>query len=359
MKVLLLAPALFTGDGGIPRILALYSKALADLAPRVKGVRFVALNDLMADDRDLRRYTGPNLEAWFCCHGSKRRFVREALRLSAGCNHILCGHIRQLPVALAISFVRPGITFDLVAHGIEVWRTPSLLQQLALRRVRRVLCVSEFTRFRMGEYSSVPQSRMTIVHNGLDVFFEIPESAPPSTEPPTALCVSRLSRSDAYKGVDTLIEAVPAVLARRPDFRLRIIGQGDDSARLDALVARLGLRHAVTLSGYVSDTELRQALRDCRMLALPSRSEGFGLVYLEAMAQGKPCLAARAGGAPEVITPETGLLVEYGDRPAIAEGILEILDRKWDSATILARAREFSYPCFRERLAKSLPLPPG
>jgi len=152
---------------------------------------------------------------------------------------------------------------------------------------------------------------------------------------------------------------MPAVLTRRPDFRLRIIGQGDDSSRLSALVSKLGIQHAVTLSGYVNDNELRQALRDCRLLALPSRSEGFGLVYLEAMAQGKPCLAARAGGAPEVITPETGLLVEYGDIPAIAQGILEILDQKWHTPTILARAREFSYPRFRDRLARALNLPQG
>jgi glycosyltransferase involved in cell wall biosynthesis len=359
MKVLLLAPALFTGDGGIPRILALYSRALADLAPHVKGVRFVALNDLIADDRDLRRYTGANLEAWSCCSGSKRRFIRESFRLSAGCDHIICGHIGQLPVALALSLLRPGLTYDLVAHGIEVWRRPSLFQRLALRRVRRVLCVSEFTRFRMEEVARVPSSRMTIVHNGLDVFFEIPTKAPTATEPPTALCVSRLSQSDAYKGVDTLIEAMPAVLVRRPDFRLRIIGQGDDRARLAALISKLGLGHAVTLSGYVSDKELQQALRDCRMLTLPSRSEGFGLVYLEAMAQGKPCLGARAGGAPEVITPETGLLVEYGDRPAIAEAMLEMLEQKWSPATILSRAREFSYPRFRERLARALSLPTG
>lgn len=359
MKVLLLAPALFTGDGGIPRILALYSRALADLAPRVSAVRFVALNDVMADDRDLRRYTGPNLEAWSCCSGSKRRFIREAFRLSAGCDHVICGHLAQLPVALAISLLRPGIRFDVVAHGIEVWRKPSFLQALALKRVRRVLCVSEFTSYRMGEYAKVPASRMTVVHNGLDVFFKIPDKAPPASEPPTALCVSRLSSADAYKGVDTLIEAMPAVLLRRPDFRLRIIGQGDDQARLAGMVNKLGLSYAVTLSGYVSDKELEQALKECRLLALPSRSEGFGLVYLEAMAQGKPCLGARAGGAPEVITPETGLLVEYGDRPAIAEALLEMLDRKWDTATILDRAREFSYPRFRERLATALSLPTG
>src|SRR5512142_2169756 len=130
MKVLLLAPALFTGDGGIPRILSLYSRALADLSPLVQGVRFVALNDQMADDRDLRRYTGPNLEAWSCCSGSKRRFVREALRLSSGCNRIICGHIGLLPVAYLISLLRPGLDFDLVAHGIEVWRRPGLLQRL-------------------------------------------------------------------------------------------------------------------------------------------------------------------------------------------------------------------------------------
>ena len=111
---------------------------------------------------------------------------------------------------------------------------------------------------------------------------------------------------------------------------------------------------AVEFAGYKSDAGLELEFARCRLFALPSQKEGFGLVDLEAMAHGRPCLGARAGGAPEVITDDTGVLVEYGDVPAIAAAIVTSLRRKWREDKILERARAFSYPRFRERLASLL-----
>jgi phosphatidylinositol alpha-1,6-mannosyltransferase len=79
-----------------------------------------------------------------------------------------------------------------------------------------------------------------------------------------------------------------------------------------------------------------------------------GLVFLEAMAHGRPGLGARAGGVPEVITPETGVLVDYGDVPAIAAASIAALRRNWQEERILAVTRSFAYPPFRARLAELL-----
>jgi phosphatidyl-myo-inositol dimannoside synthase len=136
--------------------------------------------------------------------------------------------------------------------------------------------------------------------------------------------------------------------------RLRVMGQGDDLPRLRQLADDLGLPGAVEFLGFVSDEELQAQLRQCALFALPSKKEGFGLVFLEAMAQGRPCLGAQAGGIPEVLTPETGILVEYGDVAQIAAGCIAALQRPWDPQPILDRAREFAYPRFRERLADVL-----
>ena len=74
------------------------------------------------------------------------------------------------------------------------------------------------------------------------------------------------------------------------------------------------------------------------------------------MAHGRPCLGARAGGVPEVINDETGVLVEYGDIPGIAAAAVSALQREWNEAAILERARQFSYSPFQSRLAKLLSL---
>jgi glycosyltransferase involved in cell wall biosynthesis len=77
-------------------------------------------------------------------------------------------------------------------------------------------------------------------------------------------------------------------------------------------------------------------------------------VFLEAMANGRPCLGARAGGIPEVITEDSGVLVNYGDIPGIAAASLAALRRTWDEEAILARARHFSYSQFKAHLASLL-----
>ncbi len=112
--------------------------------------------------------------------------------------------------------------------------------------------------------------------------------------------------------------------------------------------------HAQFLRDEKKKKEIAE-LRTCRLFALPSKKEGFGLVFLEAMAHGRPCLGASAGGIPEVITPETGVLTAYGDVPGLAAGCIAALQRDWDEAAILARARHFSYSQFRSQLASLLP----
>jgi len=350
---LLLAPEIFASEGGIPRILQLYLKGLCELAEPDGTVRLVAMNDAMLDSSDLRRSANDRLDDWEVCRRSKGRFIRAALRMSSGCDRIICGHVAQLPVAWAAKLRHPRLKYYLVAHGIEVWRPFTLAERIALRRAEKIFCVSDFTRRQLLNHCPLPEGRTVVLPNGLDPAFPI-ASAPAPSGPPVILVVTRLTYSDRYKGVDHLIEALPAIRAALPDTTLRIVGRGDDLPRLQTLRNRLGLRSAVEFLGYVNDRQLAAELAACTLFALPSEREGFGLVFIEAMASGKPCLGARAGGIPEVITPDTGVLAEYGDVPGIAAAAITALRRPWDQEAILARARHFSYSQFKSRLASLL-----
>ena len=355
---LLLAPELFASEGGIPRILQLYLKALCELAAERDGtVRLVALNDTGISSGDVRRYANDHLEDTVVCQRSKRRFIRGALQLARGCDRILCGHVAQLPVAWAAKQLNPGLRYTLIAHGIEVWRRFPLAERIALRGADRIFCISDYTRRELlANCPGLRPERLLVVANALDPFFQIGPGAPLAACPPVILTVSRLTYEDRYKGVEDLIAALPAVRAAIPGATLRIVGRGKDLPRLQEIARRHGvLGQGAEFLGFVADTRLAEELRTCRLFALPSKKEGFGLVFLEAMAHGRPCLGASAGGIPEVITPETGVLTAYGDVPGLAAGCIAALQRDWDEAAILARARHFSYSQFRSQLASLLP----
>ena len=350
---LLMAPEIFASEGGIPRILQLYLRALGELMPPEGNVRLVALNDATIDSQDLRRCGADRIGDWEVCAGRKARFVRATLRLSRGCARIVCGHVAQLPVAMAAKALHPRLRYYLVAHGIEVWRPFSLAERMALRGAEKIFCVSDYTRRELLKHCPLPEGRAVVLPNGLDPAFPI-EAAPLRPGPPVILAVARLTEAERYKGIEHLIQAMPLIRAQIPLATLRVIGRGDALPRLQSLRNSLGLRAAVEFLGYVDDRRLAAEIQACNLFALPSEREGFGLVFLEAMASGRPCLGARAGGIPEVITPETGVLADYGDVTGIGAAAVEALRRGWDQEAILARARDFSYSQFQTRLASLL-----
>lgn len=353
MKVALLAPEFAASDGGIQRILRLYLRALAE-DPAHRSLALVALNDTDDDlaripDLSARQLQGKPLAAVACAR-SRGAFVRAAWRAGSGANRVVCGHIRQLPVAALAT--RPGGRLALVAHGIEVWGKPSPLQALALRRCDRVYCVSRYTRDRMASLHPWLAPRLRVVPNALDPALlsgPAPEP-PPSGKPPVVLCVGRLLAADAYKGYDLLLRAFallpPSAFHSHPELvpRLRVVGDGDDRPRLEGLARDLHVADRVEFAGRLSDAELRKAFADCTCFALPSTGEGFGLVYLEAMAAGRPCVGLRAAAVPELVTPEVGVLADPDDPAALAAALAECLARFWDAAELRQAALCYSQP---------------
>jgi glycosyltransferase involved in cell wall biosynthesis len=354
---MLLTPEIFSSTGGIARMLRLYLKALCDLAREHNGgVRLVSLNDAVLDSSNLRRYANDNLEDWYVCTRDKVRFIRAAMKRSRACRALVCGHVAQLPVAWGARLVNRRLRYYLVAHGIEVWRPFTWVERLALRGAAGILCVSDHTRREILKRCRLREDRVIVLPNALDPYFEIRPGLPFAECPPVILTVSRLIHRDRYKGVEHLIEAMPAVRRAVPAARLRVIGRGDDLPRLQGIAHRLNLigSGAVEFLGYVPDDQLDAQLGSCRVFALPSKNEGFGLVFLEAMARGRPCIGARAGGTPEVITEDTGMLVDYGKVPELAAACAAALRRDWPQEPMLERARSFSYSNFKRRLGSVL-----
>ena len=173
------------------------------------------------------------------------------------------------------------------------------------------------------------------------------EPRPPLSDPPLVAFAGRLARE---KGVDTLLGAMPAVLARVPDARLLVAGDGPDGSRLRALAARLGIEDRTRFLGHLAARELDAALSPAWVQAVPSLwHEPFGLVAPEAMMRGTAVVGTVAGGLQEtVVDGETGLLVPIGDSDALAAALVRVLSSRETAEAMGAAGRRRAIDRFGE-----------
>jgi phosphatidylinositol alpha-1,6-mannosyltransferase len=245
--------------------------------------------------------------------------------------------------------------------GIEAWRRHDPLTRLLLPRVNTFLSISDHTWSRFLEYYPHLASKdHRTVYLGLDVPADTLPREP--VEPPAVFIISRLARGENYKGHRELIDAWPLLLQRIPNAQLWIAGDGDLRPELERMVAERGLEQHIQFFGRVSEEQKQDLLVRCRCFAMPSRGEGFGLVYLEAMRLGRPCLVSDCDAGREVVNPpEAGLAVDPGDRQALAVALDRLLTpgAEWDRWSLQARQRyeqRFTAQHFQERLIKALEL---
>jgi glycosyltransferase involved in cell wall biosynthesis len=122
-----------------------------------------------------------------------------------------------------------------------------------------------------------------------------------------------------------LLQAAASLRPRFPQLRVRLVGDGPERPRLDRLATRLGLGTTVQFTGQVSFDRLVREYAACDVFCLPTLQEGFGLVFAEAMTAGKPVVACRAGAVPEVVGPDTGILVDPTDDGALPAALGALL----------------------------------
>ncbi len=227
-----------------------------------------------------------------------------------------------------------GIPYWTVAHGVEAWDIREASLRQAVQSADRILAVSTYTRDRLLDGLQLDPSRVSVLPNTFDSeSFRIgpkPQSLlrryKLMKDQPIILTVSRLIASEQHKGYDRILRALPEIRRAISNVHYIIAGQGDDRGRIEELISELALQENVTLTGYVSDDELCDHYNLCDVFAMPSKQEGFGIVYLEALACGKPTLAGNRDGSVDALcNGELGALVDPDDIEAIAQTLIQML----------------------------------
>lgn len=285
----------------------------------------------------------------------KGAYVVAALgALTRGMDGVICGHLNLLPLAAMVA-TAAGVPLLLVVHGVEAWNRPTNpMIRASARRVDALVAVSDFSRRRLLEWAQVRRASIAVVPNCVD----LEAFAPGERRADLArrydlenrtvmLTVARLSACERYKGVDELLELMPTLSTDIPNLSYLIVGDGDDRQRLQKKAECLGVGNRVRFAGYVAESEKADHYRLADVFVMPGRGEGFGIVYLEALACGVPVIASSADASSEVVLGgELGAVVDPADSSAIRRAIQETLQQR---APARDRLAYFSRERFEDR----------
>lgn len=303
--------------GGIQSFTKRVAEVIRDLSMEGHGPGwFWSLNDTT---EQLRADPGipDSLDLWGAGRG-KARFVRQVLTRLPASRLALVGHLSLGPPALAARALGRVERYVIVIHGTEAWQRLPATLRLAARQADRIVSVSPFTRQEFARLNDVPLDQIVTIPLCADERQATPDPDFRLNGEFRLLCVSRMPKGDIYKGFDKQFMAL-AHLAHRPGIHLNLIGDGDNADNLKALAAELGVADRVTFWGTQPDSVLAAAYEQCDAFSMPSAGEGFGIVFVEAMLRGKPCIGGNHGGTTSVIEHgKSGFLVQHGDIETLA-----------------------------------------
>jgi phosphatidylinositol alpha-1,6-mannosyltransferase len=333
MKCLMVITGAFHATGGMAAVNRLVMRAIAEEGHQIDALVFAEEKGAILPDCD-----GLSRVRYRAFGGNKLAFTTAVWRAIFGKQYSLIFSDHVDLAAILAPFSAVGYCDYVVwLHGIEVFPPrPGLTGRIGLQAARKRLASSAYTQTKVTDrFSALP---VKVCDLGLDPFrhgAELP-SQPPMYRPQMSLLaidgteqslgsrvilhVGRMAATERYKGQDCLLLAFQAVYDDFSDSQLVLVGQGDDMPRLRALAQSLSpsLQNRIFMPGYVDETVLDQLYRACCLFAMPSRGEGFGLVYLEAMSRAKACLGGRADAAAYVVRDGiTGLLVDDPTSPAL------------------------------------------
>ncbi|HEV2289465.1 MAG TPA: glycosyltransferase family 4 protein [Candidatus Acidoferrales bacterium] len=263
----------------------------------------------------------------------KLRFVLAALRAARACPKIIfAAHPNLAPMAATMRFFARHARVIVGTHGIEVWTPLPHICRVSLRRADIIVAPSSDTARRLSAAQKIVETKIRRVPWPLDqemaelarspAGLVLPQEFPSGR---VVLSVGRWAANERYKGADLLIQVFGELSKEFPGVHLVLVGQGDDLARLWNLAQESTAAHKIRFLTNLSRRELAACYVHAEIFALPSMGEGFGLVFLEAMAFEKPLIGTPFGGIPDIIDDgETGILADPRN-PASVSGALRTL----------------------------------
>ncbi|WP_040630379.1 glycosyltransferase [Fortiea contorta] len=328
-------PNIFGFKGGIQVYSAFFLQALQSLYPQSQYDVFLKLDVQTSADIAYLSETKFHFTGGYPQKIRTPAFVSRLITqgLLQNPDLVMTTHMNFTIAAYWLKRLR-NIPYWTVAHGLEAWDIQNSALKTALHHADLILAVSGYTRDRLLKEQNLDPKKVVILPNTFDGSRFQPAPKPSyllkkyqlKPEQPIILTVARLSEVEQYKGYDQILYALPKIRQLIPDVQYMIVGKGNDRIRLEKLIAELELQNCVTFAGFVPDEQLCDYYNLCDVFAMPSKREGFGIVYLEALACGKPVLGGNQDGSVDALCHgELGALVNPNDVEQIADTLSQII----------------------------------
>lgn len=335
-KIILFTLQTFSTTGGIQKMTRTLSHSLYHISKQQNwDFKLWSLYDSRYDL--MGQYLAP--ENFLGFGRSKFRLATKTLSTATRADIVILSHVNLALIGLIIKILNPKCQLWLVAHGIEVWRPLNLIKRTFLKRYcDKIICVSAFTKDQMIKLHHSDPKKCIVLNNAVDPFiiqpeeFEKPEyllnrySLTPANQ--VIFTLTRLASSEQYKGYEQVIKAVSRLKVQFPGIKYILSGPYDiaEEIRIKALIKACGVDEQVILTGFVNENELADYFLLADLFVLPSKKEGFGIVFIEALACGLPVICGNADGSIDAIrNGELGTAINVNDLDELEKTIIMYL----------------------------------
>ncbi|MDN3548751.1 glycosyltransferase family 4 protein [Mucilaginibacter aquaedulcis] len=253
---------------------------------------------------------------------------------------IILSHINLAIIGLLIKLTNPKCKVWAIAHGIEIWRPLSFIQKSLLQRCDKIICVSRYTRQQMIQRQQVAKEACVVLNNAIDPFMKLPDTFEKAAylleryglndKHRVIFTLTRMAATEKYKGYELVIEAISYLKKQFPDIRYVLSGKYDplEDIRIHDLISQYDLSEHIILTGFIEEHELVDHFLLADLFVLPSKKEGFGIVFIEALACGLPVICGNADGSVDAIRDgELGKAINTDNLTELHACIADYLDK--------------------------------
>jgi len=287
--------------------------------------------DLMSQYLPAENYTGFN--------NSRVGLGWASIKEASGADIVILNHINLSLIGIAIKLINPKCRILLIAHGIEVWRPLNFIKKTFLRRYcDKIICVSSFTKKQMIIRHQSDPDKCVVLNNAVDPFIKLPDAFEKpeyllnryglSVSNQIIFTLTRLASSEQYKGHEQVIKSVSGLKQKYPDIKYILSGQYDlvEETRIRDLIDKYDVSNEVILTGFLDENELTDHFLLADLFVLPSKKEGFGIVFVEALACGLPVICGNADGSTDAIkNGKLGTSINVDDLNELQDTIIRYL----------------------------------